>query len=52
MTSAETPATPSCKSSACGWQSPTVMILGIVMWIAIGVAVTHSLKKPRQHLPF
>jgi len=50
MTTAETPATPSCKSSTSGWRKPTVMILGIVMWIMLGAAVTLNLKKPRQNL--
>jgi hypothetical protein len=50
MTSAETPATSSPKSSTSGWQKPTVMILGIVFWIMLGAIVTFSLIKPKQDL--
>lgn len=50
MTSAETPAAPSSKCSASGWQKPTVMILGIAFWIMLGATVTFSLKKPKQDL--
>ena len=50
MSSAETPPTPSCKSSASGWKKPSVMILGIVPWICLGAILTFALNKPRQGL--
>ena len=50
MSSAETPATPSCKSSASGWKKPAVMILGFVPWICFGVVLVIALSKPQQGL--
>ena len=50
MASAETPASPSPKTSASGWRKPTVTILGIVFWIVLGANVTFALKKPKQDL--
>ena len=50
MTSAETPAAPSPKSSNSGWQKPTITILGIVCLIMVGANVTFSLNKPKQDL--
>jgi hypothetical protein len=51
MTSAETPAVPSPKSSASGWQKRAASILAIVLfWTVVALAFTVALRKPKQWL--